>query len=133
MGGASARGSLLCYNLSVLIGNMSSTENYVLFVGNQRVTSIPNQTILMKASVYHAGSGVAPQKGLYILYSHTKLNARALSKIKTSAKNSRYLPHTTDVPQYTGNFVDATELDIIKTSDALYVQLMGPEIVGDVE
>ena len=121
------------YNLFVLIGNMSHDDNYVLIVGNQIVTLQNNQAIIMKASVYHAGSGVAAQKGLYILYSHTKLNARALSKIKTSAQNSRYLPHTTDVPQYTGNFADATEPDIIDTSDALYVQLMAPEIVGDVE
>ena len=38
------------YNLFVLIGNMSSKDNYVLFVGNQRVTLIPGQAIIMKAS-----------------------------------------------------------------------------------
>jgi hypothetical protein len=99
------------YNLYVLIGNMSEEDNYVLIVGNKRVTLKPFDAIIMNASVYHAGSGDAHASRMYLLYSYSSLTQKQITEIKKSAEDLWYLPTGADTPEYAGNCTDDTKVE----------------------
>ena len=99
------------YNLYVLIGNMSEEDNYVLIVGNKRVTLKPFDAIIMNASVYHAGSGDAHASRMYLLYSYSPLTQKQITEIKKSAEDLWYLPTGDDTPEYAGNCTGDTKVE----------------------